>query len=434
MIGNINNNLRRYVMICLLLMGAIVIGAMSMLSGHYFFEGMDGMLRGTMISAGRSVDVQPGAPKQVLRFNVAASWDDVDPEIRARFGGQTLHTHGLYKFVDRDTFLERPNGVYFLVKLEAEDGTEKYVTQVFHSPDEQNNQRRFLLSRESWIAVIGVAALAGFSLLLFLLMRSVAKPVEKLNSWAASIDKRQLDQPIPDFQYEELNHLATLIHKGMIDVTESVKREEEFVRHASHELRTPIAVIRSSVELLSRLNLTEEGKGKNAIRRIDNASHTMADLTETLLWLGKKDKTELSSQPVALASLLEQIKEDLSYLLVNKPVSVSLLTTPTTIMLPKTACRIVLGNLIRNAFQHTQAGEVSIVQDGNRVSINNCEDDTPNTTNTLADGDLGYGLGLQMVRRLTQQLNWGYDHQINATGHQVQITFEVNALLDTDAP
>ncbi|MEB3733551.1 histidine kinase dimerization/phospho-acceptor domain-containing protein [Halopseudomonas pachastrellae] len=59
-------------------------------------------------------------------------------------------------------------------------------------------------------------------------------------------------------------------------------------RFTSHELRTPISVIRANVELLERLRAQsriDPAMEQQALDRIDRASLTMQHLTETLLWL-----------------------------------------------------------------------------------------------------------------------------------------------------
>ena len=75
-----------------------------------------------------------------------------------------------------------------------------------------------------------------------------------------------------EFRYKELNALAGMIHGSLQNVRNTLNREREFVNHASHELRTPIAVIRSSAALLHRVIDSENTKGNNALARVDHAS------------------------------------------------------------------------------------------------------------------------------------------------------------------
>ncbi|NDW14466.1 hypothetical protein GTQ48_02815 [Alteromonas genovensis] len=115
--------------------------------------------------------------------------------------------------------------------------------------------------------VIGVVALISLGVALLFLMRSVSRPVESLQRWAADLDEAKLDAPISTFRYKELDALAHIIHTSLKDVRDTLNREREFVNHASHELRTPIAVVRSSLALMHRVTTPCNSKATNAAHR-----------------------------------------------------------------------------------------------------------------------------------------------------------------------
>lgn len=410
-------SLRRYVLVTLLLIGAVIITVFSTLSANNFFEGMDGMLRGTMISAGRTTDVSAGQPARLLNFTIAAQWQDLPAEVQTHFDEADIQPYHLHKYLDRDFIFTAPNEGVFVTKVPVDEQTYRYVAQVLRMPKERG--RGFFITHETWNMLFGLAALCVFAVVLFALLRTVSGPVEALRNWAAQLNESTLDKPIPTFRYHELNELAKLMHQSLQDVKTSLQREREFVSHASHELRTPIAVIRSSMELLLRLSDDINPKANKAILRIDHASHTMTELTETLLWLGKNTKDPLHYQECKPGDVLSELYQDLHYLLDAKSVSVLLETDETRLSLPLTATKIVLGNLIRNAFQHTQEGEVIIKQQGDDILITNI--DTQSSEDSLPSAT-GYGLGIELVKRITAQLGWPYAHTVNATGHEVRLT------------
>jgi hypothetical protein len=80
---------------------------------------------------------------------------------------------------------------------------------------------------------------------------------------------------------------------------------------------------------------------------------------------------------------------------------VEVATTPHSVAAANIPARIVICNLIRNAFQHTWRGKVCITQSGNNVEISNdmLEDNG-------AEPDLGFGLGLQLTEQLCAKLGW----------------------------
>jgi len=104
--------------------------------------------------------------------------------------------------------------------------------------------------------------------------------------------------------------------------------------------------------------------------------------------------------------------------LIGKPVTVTIDTDDVTLQLPLGLVRIVLANVIRNAFQHTAAGSVKITQVGGTITIVN-----HNHGGTVDDNNLGFGLGLQLTERLLLQYDWPYQNEAHTGGRKVYICF-----------
>ena len=91
-----------------------------------------------------------------------------------------------------------------------------------------------------------------------------------------------------------------------------------------------------------------------------------------------------------------------------------------------TACHIVLTNLIRNAYQHTQFGQVHITQQGGKVTIVNCskQDDAPKASSPSAKhASMGYGLGLQLSEKIIKRHGWIYDVNDMPGRYEVVVDF-----------
>jgi signal transduction histidine kinase len=428
MVKGLHLSLRRYVLWTLLAVGSVLITLFSMFSAERFFQGMDGMLRGTMVSVASNTELTGELPQRVLNFYISAEFDQQPEEILASFRQDELIPFVLAKDLKIVCFFTRPFSSRFLVMVPLESGEVRYISQVFGEP-KGRGRRPVWLSHELVSIIIGISALVVFAIVLLLIMRSVTKPVEMLQDWAAALDEKQLDAPIPRFRYKELNALASLIHNSLQSVKQTLERERTFVNHASHELRTPIAVIRSSTELLQRVLEKEQlenqahtigSKGENALMRIDNASKTMTDLTETLLWLAREDSQPLPYHPVDIATTVEQLCDDLAYLLKGKTVTVDVNVPSTTMYLPDTASRIIIGNVIRNAFQHTDSGVVSITLCDTTLTIENQNDAEASPLSNVED--TGYGLGLKLITKLTERLGWQCQAGVVVNGYHVTLT------------
>ncbi len=64
----------------------------------------------------------------------------------------------------------------------------------------------------------------------------------KLADWADSLKAEDINKPIPDFEFEEINRIARHQQSSFTKITQLIEKEKSFLRHASHELRTPIAL------------------------------------------------------------------------------------------------------------------------------------------------------------------------------------------------
>jgi signal transduction histidine kinase len=91
----------------------------------------------------------------------------------------------------------------------------------------------------------------------------------------------------------ELKDLATVINAMLNRIETSYESQKQFVSDASHELRTPIAVIQGYANLLNRWGTSNEEVLHESIEAIQNEARSMQDLVEKLLFLSRHDKKTL---------------------------------------------------------------------------------------------------------------------------------------------
>lgn len=163
----------------------------------------------------------------------------------------------------------------------------------------------------------------------------------------------------------------------------SIERERNFTRYASHELRTPIAVIQGSI---SSLELIEHnGAAGRAVARIKRTSGQMAQLIDSLLLLARDRNADDTIESVDVLQLVEDLADEMRTL--NPRDEVDVIVEPQirlTVNAPVAVLSIVLGNILRNAWKYTQSGEI-------RVRIEN---------NTVSIKDTGVGLTKQQQQRI----------------------------------
>jgi len=266
--------------------------------------------------------------------------------------------------------------------------------------------------------------------LAFRLIKKISQPVQQLATWADDLTLEKIEEQMPDFEYQELNQVAGHLNDAFVRIAESLENERQFLQHASHELRTPIAVASGNLEILEKLS-NAQGLGKEEQQAFDRLKYSVKDmqqLTETLLWLHRDLESSLPCELVELNELVQHLVEQNNYLLEYKTVEVDVVGEEVQVSVPFVPCRIVLANLIRNAFQYTAEGKVLITLNQNAINIynENTEEvykESESSDSEDHDCDYGFGLGLELVEQIAARLGWRYQCEKSTYGRSTTITF-----------
>ncbi len=260
------------------------------------------------------------------------------------------------------------------------------------------------------VLVIAVAAWLGW-----VTSRTVIAPVVQL----AGLVSESGDQgPEPGFSSrffpDEVGQLAGVLDRTLARLRGFVERERRFTRDVSHELRTPVTVVKGALELLERVPCSREEAAIRPLQRISRAVADMENNIETFLWLGREHDGRSDTQRTRVVPVVEHAIQQHAYLAVSKPVEIDLhLAADPSVQAPSQAFSIAVGNLVRNALQHTREGQVRIVVEEHQVVV---QDQGPGISRDQlshvmephvrgADSS-GHGLGLDIVRRLCERFGW----------------------------
>jgi len=415
----IRPSLKLYFLGMMIMTGVLTISIMSMVSVNSFLAGVDFSMSDAMRHQANRVLVSDGYPIRANNFVVASRWEDLPVEIKTNLNEQDLIEDELLKSIDGNPLFSRPEAGYFAMKV-SRRGQVRYVSSMFQTDPHPEGPKGSKLSPFLYIFIMALVVMVLFSFAPYFILHRITLPVEKLMLWAKQLNKEQLSKPVPDFHYSELNSLANIVLLSLQSVQEGLRREERFLGYASHELRMPIAVTRTNSELLRQMISKDIALEKQlqVLDRIERASLTMADLTETLLWLNRQQDKSIPIVPVTIGSTTQQLLEELRYLINGKTVDVTIEVDDVTLPLPEVLCRIVITNLIRNALQHTNEGLITIKQSGASLIIIN-----QNLANNEMKNELGFGLGLELTKRLVEHYGWQYKNIASSHGHHVEINF-----------
>ena len=260
-------------------------------------------------------------------------------------------------------------------------------------------------------------------ILAFVMINKVNKPIRAIADWANNLKLEDIGKQPPNFSYRELDTVAECLKESFERIGQVLENEHNFLQNASHELRTPIATIKANIELLEKVRSSEVQSEleTESLGRLKRASHTAKQLMETILWLSRDTSNYPDSTLVKLEGLLDDIIEDNKYLLIDRNVTIKVKADNSNIQAPEALCRITLLNLIRNAFQYTIDGTVTITIENNVVSVeNNC---AYQQEDNCESNDYGFGVGLKLVEQITNKMSWDYNCYQSKQGHFASIHF-----------
>jgi len=292
----------------------------------------------------------------------------------------------------------------------------------------------------------GLVPLALVLVLLYLSMWSAYRVSHRIFSpviWLAN-KVNELDPQAPDVSVfrpenlpveadQEVRVLAGAISGFAERLDTFVAREQSFTRDASHELRSPLTVIRIAAEML----LTEQElapKEKNSVHRIIRAVQDMEELTESFLMLARESEQGLSPEPVCINDVVKEELDRARLLVEHKSVEIHasadcrLLTNGSDKVLS-----VLIGNLLRNAVNYTDAGAIKVHIKKGQISIEDTGVGIEKRQleqvfqpffrgSSMRNG--GHGVGLTIVKRLSDRFGWPI--QIDSTlnvGTRVLVQF-----------
>ena len=236
------------------------------------------------------------------------------------------------------------------------------------------------------IAMIIIIAFSVISLLILIIItllgnkvnRHMFQPIRNMTDSAKKISGNNLNQRIDVANsYDELKELGETFNQMMNRIEASYRKQKQFVNDASHELRTPIAVIQGYSNLLSRWGKDNEKILLESIDAIKDESEHMKSLVNSLLFLARADKneTKLDRSTFLINDLLEElIKEnrliDSSHIFTNSIEGNLLMNADRKLI--KQALRIFIQNSIKFT---PEGGKITLkaFSDENDIVIDICD-------------------------------------------------------------
>jgi signal transduction histidine kinase len=230
-------------------------------------------------------------------------------------------------------------------------------------------------------------------------------------------------------EFDQLNEAVTNM---VCNVNRAYNNQKQFVENASHELQTPVAIIRSKVELLVNLSdLTEETA--ELLKDITDANERLSEMNKNLLLLAKIDNNQFPEQTtIKLSATLEKIltfyqhyhdggSPHITYSVMGE---IYLIANPTLI-------EILVINLVKNSVVHNiPDGTIEVLLNDHEIVIQNTGFPISENTEELferfkkgREESKTTGLGLSLVKEICRFYQFDLVYKYAAGIHEVRVSF-----------
>ena len=362
--------------------------------------GMFSMHSITMKSAAQAAEqylVETGNFYQTDNIKIYRDWNSAPEQVKSI-------THGVKPTAINEVEYHHHNGQFIdaLMVYQQRTGENLYVWLNYNA----THDLEFAPKNMAAIALLITMTFGVVASLALYMQSRVISPVHQISRAIKQHDWQKMQSlNFPQQCYAELQSIVDALDISIKQLKEAQQRELSFLRFASHELRTPIAICQSSFDILT----LQHGQLEGPILHASLATRQMKSITETLLWLMSSECTSMHHSKVKLADLLEQVVSDQQAAKGNY-LPIELICDDTEMTVQQDPLTIILNNLVRNSLEHGAQG-VRIEQSNHTIEIVN---------SMSPQNRSGFGLGLMLVERLAHQLGWTYhssrlDNQFRAT-------------------
>lgn len=340
--------------------------------------------------------------------------------------------NGHIRYIDAGSKLPDELSKDFISQLSKAQGVHEYFDDdralfVAHNRRPDTNQAYYLVydvkdqlavrdAKFSMFVLIG-----GLTLLIALLAvwgaRRLANkalaPVSRLTKVLKNNDLDDLAIDLAkEFSKDEVGILTRELGLALANVRESAKREYDFNRAVSHELRSPIQVAKSAAELLELQSLDGDSDIKRPISRLKRSVQEMTEIAEAFLWLASK--RIISSDEMCAASALQSALSELPAAFATHELVITLEPSiPISYPLPKMVLLVIVRNLVRNAITHGGRAQIRVLLAHDRIAVSN-QLDISAEVSEQASAD-SFGIGLSIVQRICER--FGCELDTGRQGH-----------------
>ena len=236
------------------------------------------------------------------------------------------------------------------------------------------SELKLLADLEKLLFALDVLGIIGAMIFGRLISRRVLNPIKTMNELAREIAFEKMEGRIPlGTADDELSELAKTLNAMLDRLQGGINRQKQFVSDASHELRTPAAVIKGYIEFIETYGTADEALLKENLKVIGSEAQNMQALLENLLFLSRTDqhRQKLNKKILDLDDIVGDVMSKMKT--VVKTHEVELLRNDTAkIFGDETMIRQMTRIFLDNAVKYTPEGgkiSVSSTRNGDKILL-----------------------------------------------------------------
>ena len=306
----------------------------------------------------------------------------------------------LVDFYD-DTYLNEPVRVAALLQpVTGTSGRAMALIQVAETLELRHTLARQMLFDTLWRQALLVLVIA---LVVVVVVQRATRPVRKLSAELQARPEGDLTPIEAAGAPRELLPLVDATNAVMTRLAHLLDHQKRFVRDASHQLRTPLAVLKTQVQSALRGDVAP----LQALAEINDTVDRATLLANQMLALAKVEQLRQQSADsvLDLGNAVRAVALDLSPLIAGKDIDFSIETAAAPVLAHEWMLQELTRNLLHNAIKHTPQGaglSVRVVSDSR--------------TTALTVSDSGAGIAAELAPRLFQPFSAGDMRQGSGLG------------------
>lgn len=224
--------------------------------------------------------------------------------------------------------------------------------------------------RKGWLITVAVTIVSAA--IAYFVSGQALKPLRKLSQQAEKIDQDSIsDIRLSEDTVKEFRQLSISVNLMLDRLSESFATQRQFSGNAAHELRTPLAIMQTKLELFAAEHKNLEGDTAELVRSQAEQLDRLSKLVHTLL-----EMSNLSSAPrsdrIELAPLVEEIITDLTPLASQNDITMEQDCDNVVITGSDALIYRLVFNLIENAVKYNRRGgsvSVSVHKENSDVVV-----------------------------------------------------------------